>query len=260
MINKLLSYLYIAYFFASSAFLVWIAAAITLFTKDRDPNRRLVHRYACWWAFHYIKMNPFWKCTFEGLDNIDPNKAYVLISNHQSYWDIMVLYGLYKPYKWVSKEEIFKVPFIGWNMYLNQYVKLVRGDLKSIKEMLTTCRNWLKQGASIMIFPEGTRSLDGELIEFRDGPFKIAHDCKVPLIPIVVDGTHGLLPKHSLEVNFVGKITVKVLTPVNPEDFESIKQFRDHVRELMKTTLAEIRSQKASPPLIAKESNQAAVR
>ena len=241
MLNRLLSYLYVFYFFSTSAFLVWIAAAICLCTKWSDPNRKLVHRYSCWWGFHYIKVNPFWKISFEGVEKIDPDKTYVMVSNHQSLWDIMVLYGLNRPYKWVSKESIYNIPFIGWNMLLNQYVKVARGDLKSIKEMMATCRKWLNQGASIMIFPEGTRSLDGEMLEFRDGPFKLASDCKVPVIPIVIDGTHGCLPKGTLMLNFVGDIKVRVLDPVNPEDFPSVKKFRDYVREEMATKLDELR-------------------
>ncbi|MBX9686956.1 MAG: 1-acyl-sn-glycerol-3-phosphate acyltransferase [Candidatus Obscuribacterales bacterium] len=242
MFNKFLSYIYIAYFFISSAFLVWISAALCLLVKGRDPNRRLVHMYSCWWGYHYIAVNPFWQVSFEGLEHIDPSQTYVLAANHQSFWDIMVLYGLNKPYKWVSKESIFKIPFIGWNMTFNQYVKIARGDLKSIKEMMNTCKNWLKQGASIMIFPEGTRSPDGEIKEFRDGPFKMASDCNVAVVPIVVDGTGQMLPKGTMYLNFKGKAQVRVLPPVHPQDFGgNVKKFRDHVRELMVQNLAEMR-------------------
>ena len=259
MIQKLLTFLYIVYFFTTSAFLVWISAAICLFTKGSDPKRKLAHLYSCWWGFHYIQINPFWKYKFEGLDNIDADKTYVLVSNHQSLLDIMVLYGLNKPYKWVSKESILKVPFIGWNMQFNQYVKIVRGDLKSIKEMMAICRNWLNQGSSIMIFPEGTRSPDGELLEFRDGPFKLASDCKVPVIPIVVDGTHDCLPKSSNVLKFAGKITVRVLPPVYPQDFESVRQFREHVRNLMVTNLAQIRGKVATPVAAFKSQDEESV-
>ncbi len=206
--------------------------------------------YSCWWGFHYIQVNPFWKYKFEGLQNIAEKETYVLVANHQSLWDIMVLYGLNKPYKWVSKESIFKVPFIGWNMFFNQYVKIARGDLKSIKEMMATCKSWLKQGASIMIFPEGTRSPDGEIQEFRDGPFKLASDCKLPVVPIVVDGTHDLLPKGSMLLNFKGNITVRALPPVHPKDFDyNVKKLRDHVRSLMLQELASIRASNSGKEL-----------
>lgn len=246
MLQRILSPLYIAYFFVSSAFLVWISVLLTVLFSWNDPNRKLVHLYSCWWGHHYIRINPFWNCTFEGLENIEDGKTYVLAANHQSLWDIMVLYGLNKPYKWVSKESVFKIPFIGWNMNLNQYVKIVRGDLKSVKDMMNTCKNWLHQGASIMIFPEGTRSEDGELLEFRDGPFKIAKDCQVPLVPIVIDGTAGILPKGSMLLNFRGKIHVKVLPAVNAADFANVKQMRDHVRALMMAELDSMRGRSSN--------------
>ncbi len=92
-----------------------------------------------------------------------------------------------------------------------------------------------------MIFPEGTRSEDGELQEFRDGPFKMSTDCKVAVIPIVIDGTHPILPKGSLWLKFKGQMTVKVLPPVYPSEFSNVKQFRDHVRQQMSNTLNELR-------------------
>ncbi len=241
------SKLYTAYFFISSAILVWISAVICLFTAPFDPNRKLVHMYSCWWGFHYVALNPRWNCTFEGLENIRKDKTYVLVANHQSYWDIMVLYGLYRPYKWVSKEDIFKMPFIGWNMYFNQYVKISRGELKSIKQMMADCKAWLNNGASIMIFPEGTRSEDGELQQFRDGPFKLACDCNVEVVPIVIDGTHKVLPKGSPNLDFSTKISVRVLPAVNPNDFEKKpRAIREHVKEQMAIALKEIRSASAS--------------
>lgn len=242
--RRVLSLLYFAYFFASSALFVCISALLCLICKDRDPNRRPVHRFSCWWGYHYIAVNPFWTCKFEGRENLPQDSACVLVANHQSFWDIMVLYGLNYPYKWVSKESIFKVPFIGWNMMLNQYVKIARGDLKSIKEMMTCCKNWLKQGASIMIFPEGTRSADGRLLEFRDGPFKMASDCKLPVVPIVVEGTHLMFPKGSLEVNFRANVRVRILPPVYPENFDqSPRKLREHVRAQMVSCLSELREQ-----------------
>src|SRR5579885_411727 len=156
--DKTLSFLFGAFFFISSAFFVCGAIAVWLVSMPFDPNRRLLHLYGSWWSMTYIHCIPGWTIKYEGGDNLDPNKTCVVVANHNSYWDIFVLYGLYKPFKFVSKEEIFKIPFIGLNMYMNQYVKIRRGDLKSIKEMMATCKEWLRRGASIVLFPEGTRS------------------------------------------------------------------------------------------------------
>lgn len=247
--SKITSWLGVIYFFVSSAVLFCIAAVICYTTCWFDPNRRKLHFFACLWGNHYVRVNPGWRLHYEGVDQIDYNKTYVLVANHQSLFDILVLYGLFKPYKWVSKESIFKVPFVGWNMFINQYVLIKRGDMKSIKEMMQTCRNWLKRGASILMFPEGTRSEDGELQDFRDGSFRLAAECGVPVVPIVVDGTHEILSKHGRKINYTGDISVKVLPPIDPQDFNNKSAaIRDHVHALMKSTLAEMR-QKKTPQL-----------
>jgi len=238
------SWLFLAYFFSSSAVLVLVAALVTLFALPFDRNRRAVHYFASWWGFHYVQINPFWRCRMEGREHIDPKKTYVIVANHQSLSDIMVLYGLFRPYKWVSKESILKIPFIGLNMRLNQYVTLKRGDIKSIRDMMQVCRDWLNRGASLLMFPEGTRSEDGEIHDFRDGSFRLAAECHVPVVPIVISGTREVLPKHSAKLNWKADIKVRVLPPINPDDFGGkAAPMRDYVHDLMKKTLAEMRNE-----------------
>lgn len=241
MISRLLTLLFLIYFFVSSAFFYCIAATICSLTAASDPLRKKLHSFACWWGHHYVRINPFWKCRIEGLENIPPG-ASVLAPNHQSYWDIMVLYGINVPYKWVSKESIFNIPFIGWNMKINQYVRLAREDRKSIKQMMQDCRDWLNKGSSIMIFPEGTRSADGELGEFRTGPFKLAIDSNVPVVPIVVDGTYKILPKDAKTLTFRSDITVRILPAIQPGEYDNnLRLLRDAVEKQIRTNLAEIR-------------------
>lgn len=253
--SKILTWAGIVYFFLSSAVLFTIGAIICGLTFWFDPNRRLLHYYASAWGYHYLWINRGWKVRFEGLDYIDPKKTYVIVANHQSLTDILALYGLFKPYKFVSKESIFKVPFVGWNMQINQYVLIKRGDMKSIKEMMQTCRNWLKRGASILMFPEGTRSEDGEIHDFRDGSFRLAAECGVEVVPIVINGTAEILSKTAREIKYTGPVTIKVLPPVNPQDFgNKSAAVRDHVRSLMVKTLAEMRQGKA-PALTATAKN-----
>lgn len=240
--SKLFSTLYAIYFFSSSAVLASIASIICVLTAPFDRNRKIVHFFACMWGYHYIALNPFWRCEFSGTENILPGQTYILVANHQSYWDIMVLYGLFRPFKWVAKEDVMKIPFINWNMVINQYVRVTREDLKSIKEMMAACRNWLARGASIMIFPEGTRSEDGDLGRFRDGPFKLAIESGVKVVPIVLDGTYEIMPKGSKYVSFRSNIVVKVLEPIDPALFNGQpKVMREAVHALMKNTLAELR-------------------
>lgn len=240
--QKLTTILWTAYFFGTSIFFCSVVAIICLFTFPFDKNRRMAHLFASFWGMFYLYTNPGWPCRFEGRELIDPNKTYVLVANHQSYWDILVLYGLYKPFKFVSKESIFNMPLVGQNMYLNQYVKIKRGDLKSIKEMMNTCKGWLNQGSSILLFPEGTRSEDGEIKNFRDGAFRLAVDCNVPVVPVVIDGTHKILGKHAKSIGFRSDVTIRVLPPVHPEEFDrSSGLMRKHVHQIMVENLDQIR-------------------
>ena len=148
---------------------------------------------------------PLWHVTKTGREKIDPKKTYVVVSNHQSQLDILVAFGLFFHYKWVSKIEIFKLPFIGWNMILNDYIKLVRGDKDSVRRMLDHCRRSLGQGNSVWIFPEGSRSKDGNLRDFKHGAFILAKELNLPILPIAVSGTcHAPCPKRAWSCAGIG--------------------------------------------------------
>jgi 1-acyl-sn-glycerol-3-phosphate acyltransferase len=137
-----------------------------------------------------------------------------MVANHQSFLDILILFRLFRHFKWVSKAEMFRIPAIGWNMALNRYVKLRRGSPESIARMMAACEKHLAEGSSIMIFPEGTRSEDGRLRSFKHGAFTLARSAKVPLLPIVVEGTAHALPKHGFVLRGRHAIRIRVLPEI----------------------------------------------
>ena len=175
----------------------------------------------------------------------------VIVSNHLSVVDILVLYGLYRPFKWVSKAVVFKVPFVGWNMVLNDYVRLIRGDRESIRSMMEHCRAHLARGSPILMFPEGTRSRDGRLQPFKDGAFKLAFETGVPLIPIAMQGTHETLPKHGLVLRRRMRARVKVLDPLAPADFPDHAALRDAARAAIAREIGEGESATSLPGAVA---------
>jgi 1-acyl-sn-glycerol-3-phosphate acyltransferase len=118
-------------------------------------------------------------------------------------------------------------------MYLNRYVRLVRGDKESIAKMMAASERWLERGVPVLLFPEGTRSPDNDFLPFKDGAFRLALAKGCPLLPIVLTGTGDTLPKHGLLVNFRAHCRVRVLAPVDPRDFPDAATMRDHVRDLM---------------------------
>ena len=199
-----------------------IAVIIWLLTVLFDKRLYWLHLYSCFWASTYIFTNPFWKVKIIDRQKIRKDGVYVMICNHQSMLDIIVLYRLFTHFKWVSKKELFKVPISGWNMTLNRYIAVDRGNKASHLKMFKECEENLANGSSIMIFPEGTRSVDGDIHNFKEGAFKIALAAKVSILPIVLEGTSDLLPKNGFMFKTKNTIRVKILDPVPYESFKSM--------------------------------------
>lgn len=245
--NVLLSAIFWLYL-ALSLTAFWIAVApVWLLITPFDRRRRFSHWYAITWATHYIAFSPFWEVTVEGREKIADDRTYVMIANHQSAADIMVLYCLRKQFKWVSKASNFLIPFLGWMMWMADYVSLRRGDRRSRDEMFRQCHKHLKRGSSIMMFPEGTRSRDGEIKDFKRGAFSLAAEAGVPIMPIVVDGTFTALPRGGWIFNQEGKlhIRIEVLDPVDPADFDGdAARMQKAARKMMVDRLAELRAGK----------------
>ena len=203
----------------TSVLLFPVALSIWAVTVLFDKRLVLLHRFTCFWASLYTWFNPVWRVTIEGREKIRRGVAYVMVANHQSLLDILVLFRLFSHFKWVSKIENFRVPFVGWNMSLNRYIKLRRGDKHSVEEMMVACEQSLAQGSSIMMFPEGTRSVDGKLKNFKHGAFTLAQRVKAPLLPIVIQGTSAALPKRGFVLRGRHRIRVQILDEIGYESF-----------------------------------------
>lgn len=222
MSNRIISICFLAFIVASSAFFYVIALLIWLCTVLFDRRLVVLHMFSSFWASLYLWLMPAWSVSTKGREKIKKGKTYMVVSNHQSGLDILVAFRLFFPFKWVSKAEMFKVPFIGWNMLLNRYVKLRRGEKESIKQMMVECEKTISNGSSVYFFPEGTRSPTGIVKEFKAGAFILAQKMKIPILPVVINGTKNALPKHSL--NFHGKhnIMIEVLDELPYESFAQL--------------------------------------
>lgn len=217
------------------------ATVCFVLTLPFDRRRIIQHLYSCFWAQIMFYVNPGWHLHIEGRDKLAWKGAAVYVANHESLGDILVLFGLYRPFKWVSKREVFRWPFLGWNMRFNDYVPLVRGDKQSIAKMMDHCRSWIDRGVPVMMFPEGTRSPDSEVKPFKDGAFRLACEAGCPVVPIVLVGTANTLPKHGFLVHPIAHCRVRVLDPIDPASFGGdVEQLRDHVRALIIATKREM--------------------
>jgi 1-acyl-sn-glycerol-3-phosphate acyltransferase len=233
--KRIASTVFWGFIVVTSILLFPIALLIFLVTAPFDPRRRALHQFTCFWASLYTWLNPWWRVEIHGRERIDPDTTYVMVSNHLSLVDILVLFRLFTHYAWVSKVENFRVPVIGWNMRMNGYIPLVRGDRASAATMMEQCRATLRTGTSIMMFPEGTRSRDGRLQDFKPGAFQLAMDCQVPVLPIVLSGSGDALPKRGFVLQGRHRITVQVLDPVPVAQFADVTplQLSDRVRAVI---------------------------
>src|SRR3954454_1101775 len=174
------------------------ALVILAVTLPLDLRKVVLHLYSCAWAMFYVGINPMWKVEVDGREHLPWRGPAVIVVNHASLVDILVVFDLYRPFKWVSKVENFKIPFVGWNMRLNGYVPLKRGDRASVETMLAQCDELLEKGNPVLFFPEGTRTKDGRLQPFKDGAFELSVRHGVKLIPVALHGTGSALPKHGM--------------------------------------------------------------
>ena len=180
-------------------------------------------------------MNPLWSFKMEGRKNIKRGKTYVIISNHQSMLDIVVLYGLFRHFKWVSKKENFSIPIIGWLMRMNRYIEIDRGSTGTYLGMMRKISATLKGGSSVLMFPEGTRQPGEGFGVFRDGAFRMALENEAGIIPVVLDGTAAAVPKGKLILPGKQRIVVKIMSEIPFESFrgKTPKELTNEVRELM---------------------------
>ena len=235
MINRLIVYGFFAFVGSTSILFYIIALLLRVITYSFDRRLRLLHLFTCFWASLYTWIMPPWRIRIEGREHIRKDATYMVVSNHQSQLDILVAFRLFFHYKWVSKAEMFKVPLIGWNMILNRYIRLKRGDKESIEKMMRDCERHIDEGSSIFFFPEGTRSPDGKVKAFKPGAFKLAKKKKIPILPIVISGTNKALPKHSINFHGVQKILIKIFEEIPYHAFKnlSIEETAEMVRKFI---------------------------
>lgn len=215
--------------------LISIGFLIFVFTYPFDRKRKVVHLFSVYWGLHYYWLNPFWKIRYTCDISIDKSQPYIIVSNHQSMFDICSLYKVPLVFKWVSKVEALRIPFVGGMLKMHGDILIHRGDQQSTKRMLKDAAEWIQKGCSISIFPEGTRSMDGRIQDFKEGAFLVARLNKLPILPVVTDGNYELL--HSGSGLLGGCVTVKMhVLPVIPAETVGsmkVKELSDLLHALM---------------------------
>ncbi len=226
-----------------------IVAIVRLVTWPFDRGA-----YAAGYVFRKVVMpnsylNPLWTFRTSGDVPDDMRKPYVVVANHESFVDMILISHLPFEMKWMSKIEILRIPFLGWMMRLARDIPLVRGDAKSAVRAMQISRERLERRTSVMIFPEGSRSKTGELREFKAGAFKLAIEGQHPILPMAVHGTRDCLRKNDWRQ---GRATaeVRVLEPV-PTDgltMKDLPELRDRIRDMIIAAREDLRREHGWTP------------
>ena len=219
MLNVLLSLFFWVACVSLIALLFVVQLILLVFCFPFDKQRKILHRQCFWWSSAVIGLSPYWKLQVKGLENADPKRTYVIVANHQSLADIVVLYQTRLQFKWVAKESLFSIPFLGWCLGLCKHISLKRKDHGSIRDVYREAIGYLRSGMSVLFFPEGSRSETDELNPFQNGAFKLAISEKIPVLPIVINGTRNAIPKGDWVMKSKVFCELTVLEPIETDQF-----------------------------------------
>ncbi len=176
-----------------------------------------------------VKLTPRWHFSVQGVPPADPRHPYVVVSNHESFADMLLLCHLPWEMKWLSKREITWIPVLGWSMWGARDVGVRRGMARSAKRAMADCEDRLSRHVSVIIFPEGTRAPGEDLLPFKDGAFRLAIDAGVPILPVVVAGTRNAIARHDWRIN-PARAVVEILAPEPVDGVTDTRVLRDRVR------------------------------
>ena len=200
-----------------------ITALFTILLSPIFPNAQFSYFPARWWGrlFCYLL---FVKVKITGLEKLDPKKSYIIAANHQSIYDIFVVYGwLPMIFKWVMKAELRRVPLVGKACESAGHIFIDRKNPVSAKKSLDKAEAQLRNGVSVVVFPEGTRTYDGKLAKFKKGAFRMATDLQLPIVPVTLRGCYERMPRTTFNVT-PGLIELIVHNPVEVKGYENDKQ------------------------------------
>jgi 1-acyl-sn-glycerol-3-phosphate acyltransferase len=225
--------------------LLWTPLVFVVWLFDRDPRRVRTGRWFRRLGRALAKLNP-WRIWISGLENLQADGVYVIVSNHQSLADIPVIAHLRIDTKWLAKAELFRVPFVGWMLRMAGDIPVERSDRRKSARALMQCVQHLRQRCSVVFFPEGTRSRDGQVLPFAEGPFKLAIRERVSILPLVVEGSGNALSKNSWVFGARQDIRLQILHAVSVAgwDLSQSAALRDAVRQRIVDELCRLRGGK----------------
>ena len=170
----------------------------------------------------------------DGKEHIQKGQSYVIAPNHQSYWDAFLIYGFIGiKFKWMMKKELGRIPFVGWACYMAGCIFIDRSSRESGINSIRKAESKLKDGMSVVIFPEGTRTPDGKMGKFKRGAFLISEELGLPILPVTIDGNYDVMSRHAWNVTW-HPVHMTIHEPVWPRSTKDSTE--TEVKEIMNET------------------------
>ena len=212
-----------------TAFMAVMVILVSFVTAGGDT----AHKVGRIWAKCILALSNI-RVTVKGLSNLEPGRSYIYMANHMSNFDIPVLQAfLPVQFRWLAKAELYKIPVFGYAMKRAGYISIDRSDRKSAIESLNKAVKIIRDGISVVIFPEGTRSRTHNIQPFKKGGFFLAVDSGVPIIPIIIRGTERIMPKKQMLIK-PGNVTLEIAKPIISSDYtrKTKNDLMDKIRDI----------------------------
>lgn len=220
------------------AILLPVAALVGFPWTLLTGNVNLLYRMGMWGAWTGIRLAGIHVQTI-GLDNLDSTRTYIFMSNHVSNIDPPLLLPLIpRRTSVMAKKELFSYPILGKTMRLGSLVPVDRGNREAGIAAVRASAQVIRQGINMTIYIEGKRSFDGKLLPFKKGPFYLAMESNVPVVPVTISGSHYVMPKKRFAIR-PGTVTVIFHDPIEPKDFGSREELMEKVRRIIDSGLPE---------------------
>ncbi len=214
------------------------AALVSFIWLFLTGDIRVLYKTFTWGAFTGVRLAGV-RVEAEGLERIDPKRAYIFMSNHVSNLDPPIQMPIIPSRTSVMvKKELFKTPILGYAMRIALLVPVDRGNRDAGIEAVRAAREVIAKGLHMFIYVEGKRSFDGKLLPFKKGPFYLAAECGVPVVPVTITGTHYAMPKKRFAIK-PGRVKVIFHPPIEPKDFGSREELMERVRATIDSGLPE---------------------
>jgi len=212
--------------------------AMAFITFPFDRHGHVIHRYARWWGWLILKTNGV-RVEVQGKEYLDDRRPRIYVCNHQGSFDIFSLLAYLRvPFRWLAKAELFKIPILGWAMRTAGYISLDRSAKKKAYQSMELAACKIKEGTSVVIFPEGSRSFDGALQPFMNGGFTLAIKAGVPICPVAIAGSWHIMPRTTLRIK-KGNIRITISEPIETKGLTMqdrrplMQQVEDRIREAL---------------------------